>query len=271
MALKRLLSYVWKLPLCALAFLIGMIAGGIILPLLGLQAPAMPAGTDANTIMLYFLLGSLILAVALSFLSQGLDDGWAIRALVLGLFSWAWNSVGMVLEAGVFMTTGAASSGGAMLFTMLNMLLPSLTLAGMVALLFRPDPAQASQAPGLRGLLTMRPGRESVWRFAAAIVAFPAIYIACGLLVRPFIEGYYASGAYELASPTWGQIIPLQLARSVLFLLASLPIVAAWRDPSRSLALPLGLAIWVLVAFTAVITAYWFPWQMRLFHGLELA
>ncbi len=269
MAPKPIVAYVWKLPLCGLAFLVGMIASGIILPLLGLQAPAMPAGTDANTVLLYFLLGSLVLAFALSFLARGLDDGWPIRALVLGLFSWAWNGVGMVLEAGTFMTTGAASSAGSMLFTMLNMLLPGVALAAMVALLFRP-PASERHGPGLRGLFA-RPARDLAWRLAAALVAYPAIYIACGLVVRPFIEGYYSSGAYELVAPTWGQIIPLQLARSLLFLLASLPILAAWRSTRRGLALALGLAVCVLVAFMPVITAYWFPWQMRLFHGLELA
>jgi hypothetical protein len=25
-----------------------------------------------------------------------------------------------------------------------------------------------------------------------------------------------------------------------------------------------------LVGFMSVITSYWFPWQMRLFHGLEI-
>jgi hypothetical protein len=32
----------------------------------------------------------------------------------------------------------------------------------------------------------------------------------------------------------------------------------------------MGVSLFVLTAFMAVITSYWFPWQMRLFHGLEL-
>lgn len=261
----------WKLPLCGLAFFVGMITSGIVLPLMGLQAPAMPAGTDGNTVLLCFLLASLIAALALSFLARGLAAGWAVRWLALGLLSWMWNGVSTVLEASIFMTTGAVSSGSSMLFTMLNMLLPNLTLAAMVALLFRPTGKGEGLVAGLRALFAASTGRSRVWRLAAAIVAFPVIYIACGLLVRPFIEGYYTSGAYELAAPTWGQIIPVQLLRSVLFLLVGLPILALWRGSARGLALSLGVAIFVLVAFASVMTAYWLPWQLRLFHGLELA
>jgi peptidoglycan biosynthesis protein MviN/MurJ (putative lipid II flippase) len=87
---------------------------------------------------------------------------------------------------------------------------------------------------------------------------------------------------YELTIPTWGQIIPLQLARSGLFLITCLPF-AIWQRSAQKphdgselrrlrvkLWLALGLALFILTAFMAVITAYWFPWQLRLFHGLEL-
>jgi hypothetical protein len=60
------------------------------------------------------------------------------------------------------------------------------------------------------------------------------------------------------------------LARSALFLLVCLPVMRRWQGSRRSLWLSLGMSFFVLTAFMAVITAYWFPWQMRLFHGLEL-
>ncbi|HEY3313034.1 MAG TPA: hypothetical protein VGK00_15440 [Anaerolineales bacterium] len=46
--------------------------------------------------------------------------------------------------------------------------------------------------------------------------------------------------------------------------------VAWWRGSRKELWLKLGLSIFILTAFVAVITSYWFPWQLRLFHGLEL-
>ena len=81
---------------------------------------------------------------------------------------------------------------------------------------------------------------------------------------------YYTQGLYELTVPTWGQLIPLQLARSVLFLAVCLSVIRWWQGSRRSLWLSLGFSFFVLTAFIAVIMAYWFPWQMRLFHGLEL-
>ena len=263
--MMRYLSFLWKLPLCGLAFFIGMALGGILLPTLGFTPPAMPAGTDAGIITYWFLIGSMILAVILAPLSRRLGAGWLIRWLFLSLFVWVFSAVGMVLESFFFMTTGAVSSLENGLFTMLNFLLPSLFLCGMIVSLFRPDgmpTRQPSFAPSsLAGWL---------WRIAAALLTYPLVYFIFGLLVQPLIVGFYAAGQYELAIPAWGQMIPLQLGRSLLFLLVSLPIIGFWQGSRRTLWLSLGFAIFACTGFMAVITAYWFPWKMRLFHGMEL-
>ncbi len=260
-----LLLLLWKLPLCALAFFVGMALSGILLPLLGFAPPEMPAGTDAGTITLWFLLGSMILAALLAPLSRRLPAKGLVRWSILSMFVWVFAAVGMVLESFFFMTTGAVSSLENGLFTMLNFLLPALFLSGMVVSLFRPAPgaapAPAFAAPDLQGWL---------WRIAAALLAYPLIYFAFGLLVQPLVGNFYVTGQYELTTPTWGEMIPLRLARSLLFLLVSLPIIARWNGSRRALWLGLGFAIFACTGFMAVITAYWFPWQMRLFHGLEL-
>jgi hypothetical protein len=262
---KNILSYFWKMPLCGLAFFIGMALSGILLPLLGFTPPEMPAGTDAGTISLWFLLGSMLLAAFLAPLSRRLQAGRLAHWLLLSLFVWVFAAVGMVLESFFFMTTGAVSSLENALFTTLNFLLPALFLSGMVTSLFRPAPgtvlAPIFVAPTFQGWL---------WRAPAALLAYPLIYFSFGLLVQPLIGNFYATGQYELTTPTWGQMIPLQLARSLLFLLVSLPIIARWSGSCRALWLSLGFAIFACTAFMAVLTAYWFPWQMRLFHGLEL-
>lgn len=268
--MKTILSYLWKLPLCGIAFFIGMALGGGLLPALGFDAPAMPAGTDANTIALWFLLGSLILAFSLSFVSQRLNLGFWARWLWLALLVWVVAAVGMVLEAWFFMDTGAVSSTSSSLFTILNFVLPSLAVAGMVALLFKPLQAVEPERTGLGQFLRQFPAGGWLWRLGLALLAYPLAYFTFGLLVLPFIESYYAAGQYELTAPTWGQLIPLQLVRSALFLLVSLPVLIHWRGWRVGLWPALGINLFVLTAFMAVITSYWFPWQMRLFHGLEL-
>ena len=272
MRLATSLKLLYKLPLCGAAFFVGLAAGGAVLPLLGLEAPAMPEGTDANTVALWFLLGNMVLALPLSWLSRRLAGGWTRRWLVLALLAWVCSAVNMVLEAFFFMETGAVSSTGSGLFTMLNLLLPCLTLSGAVARLFRPRVAEpgADLRIGWRAFWSQHRPAAWTWRLGLVLLAYPAIYVAFGLLVQPLIVDYYTQGAYELAAPTWEQLVPLQLARSALLLLACLPVLIAWRGTRKTLFWTLGIAITVCTAFMAVLTAYWFPWQLRVYHGLEL-
>lgn len=272
MRLEDLLKLLYKLPLCGGAFFLGLVAGGALLPLLGLEAPAMPEGTDANTVALWFLLGSMVLALPLSWLSRRMAGGWLRRWLILALLAWVCSAVNMVLEAFFFMETGAVASTGAGLFTMLNLLLPCLTLSGAVALLFRPRVAEpgAGWVTAWRAFWSQHRPAAWAWRLGLVLLAYPVLYIIFGLLVQPLIMDYYTQGAYELAAPTWGQLVPLQLARSALLLLACLPVLIAWRSTRNALFWSLGITIAVCTAFMAVLTAYWFPWQLRVYHGLEL-
>lgn len=268
--MKHLISYFWKLPLCGIAFFVGMASGGVLLPMLGFTPPAMPEGTDANTIAMYFLLGSMLLAIPLSLLSRRLQVGFLARWLILFMLVWGAAAVGMVIEAYFFMDTGAVSSATSSLFTMLNFVLPALSLSLVVGGLFPSEKPQQKFSSLLVNFFSQRKPAQWAWRLAAAVLAFPLIYITFGLLVNPLIIDYYQQGLYELAIPTWGQLIPLQIARGFLFLLICLPILVAWRSGSKAFTLLLGFSLTLLVGFMSVITSYWLPWQLRLFHGLEI-
>jgi hypothetical protein len=261
--IKSVLAYFWKLPLCGIAFFVGMALSGALLSALGLQSPQIPIGTDANIIALYFLLGSMILALGLSMLSQKITANGFLRWSILSSLTWMVAAVGMVLESTFFMQTGAVDSTASALYTIVHFLLPSIFLSGMVAILFRPVKVKKQTRPSLSV-------PEWAWKLLLALLAYPLIYFTFGLLVQPFVMEYYALGQYELVVPSWGQLIPLQLSRSALFLLVCLPLVRFWQGSRRALWLSLGFSFFLLTAFMAVITAYWFPWQMRLFHGLEL-
>lgn len=263
MKIKTIVSYVWKLPLCAIAFFIGMALSGVLLPVVGLQSPAMPAGTDANSIAAWFLLGSLILALPLSTLSKNLGGRAIERWGILFALTWGIAGIGMVLESFFFMDTGAVSSLNSALFTILNFMFPSLFMAGTIAWLFSPVETERKPKNKMGWV-------EWAWKLLAALAAYPAAYFFFGLLVQPYVMEFYTQGQYELTVPTWGQLIPLQLARSALFLLICLPVILYWSGSRRKLWVSLGVSFFVLTAFMAVITAYWFPWQLRFYHGLEL-
>ena len=263
MSIKRFLSYLWKLPLCGILFFIGMAISGVVLPLFGLEAPQSPVGTDPNTIALYFFGGSILLAFLLSFLSRNLALKGLGRWLVLSSLAWGVGTVGMVLESAFFMDTDAVSSAGSILFTLLNFLLPSITLAGAISWLFPPAELQARQLIELNS-------NSWIWNICLALVAYPLVYFLFGLLVQPWVSSYYSAGMNELTLPTWGQLIPLQLIRSALFLGVCLPVIRNWQGTKPALWMAMAGSFFGLTAFMAVITAYWFPWQLRVFHGMEL-
>jgi hypothetical protein len=212
----------------------------------------------------------MLLAFVLSFVAGRLRANWLMRWLILAELVWTFAALGMVIESVFFMNTDAVASIINAVYTLLSFLLPSLILALMTALLFPPEQPSKPCLQSLKGFFAGRSLLDWAWRLLLAVAAYPMVYFAFGLLVKPLVGEYYTQGMVELILPTWGQLIPLQLARSLLFLTASLPVIAWWRGSRRSLWVALGMAVFMLTAFMAVITSYWFPWQMRLFHGLEL-
>jgi hypothetical protein len=191
MNLKTLLAYFWKLPLCGAAFFVGMMLSGILLPMLGFSSPEMPAGADENTVVVWFFLGSMLIALALSFLSRQLNIHLLARWIILAELAWMIGAVSMVLESWFFMDTGAVSSAVNALYTLLNFAIPFMLLAGMVAILFPPLRKQVMLLAGLKEYFSVRPWSSWLWRAVAALAAYPVLYIAFGLLVEPLIRDFY--------------------------------------------------------------------------------
>jgi hypothetical protein len=89
-------------------------------------------------------------------------------------------------------------------------------------------------------------------------------------MVVPFTYEYYREELVGLTAPGWEQILPVLFVRSVLFLVASLPVLVAWHGSRRSLILALGFAMFVLVGALGLLEGYWLPLSVRVFHGLEI-
>jgi hypothetical protein len=262
---RTVLSYLWKVPLCGLAFMAGTMLGGMLAGLVGMPTPAMPEGTAPETLMLFQLLTSPLLALALAFLSRGLQGRFVCRWLILSSLTWVAYGVNTVLEAAIFTTYGGASP-----FTVVIILFGSLACAALVAALFPPEEKRRDFAAKLRAFFSGRPGSQWAWRLAAAAIAFMPIYLFFGRLVVPFTYDYYRDQLAGLTAPGWGQILPVLFVRSVLFLAASLPVLVTWGRSRRSLVLALGFAMFVLVGGMGLVGGYWLPLNVRLFHGVEI-
>jgi hypothetical protein len=259
--MRTVASYAWKTLVCAVAYMFGSMVGGALATGLGVTIPTMP-GTAPERLAPFAFLASLTLGVSLGPLASGLRARYITRFAALALLAYVCLGVNTALETTIFTTIGGASA-------LVVIFLPAtLACAAAAAALFRPAAMEATRGSSF----WTRFGAWSwVWRLAAAIVAFPAVYLVFGMMVGPFVIEAYRSQAHGLTLPGWGQIIPVQFLRSALFLIASLPAVALWEGSRRRLALSLGLAHLTFVGLFGMLQGFWLPVVMRLAHGIEIA
>ncbi len=264
MNFKGLVVNLVKLLTGSIAFYAGLIAGGMLAAVLQLQPPAMPAGVDAAAAVSALMLSSPFMALALALLARGLGGSFVTRALALSFLTWIAYGVNTQLEAAVVSTfaTGIA-------FTLVSLAVASLCCGATVAFLFPADDWTGHAGEMLRDFLARRSAGAWAWRLAIAAVAFMPIYWLFGSLVIPFTGEYYRQQMYGLQMPTLDRLLPVLFARSVLFLVACLPVVALWQKSNRALFLSLGFALYVLVGLLTLF-ADWMPLAVRVPHTLEI-
>jgi hypothetical protein len=257
--------YLGKLLLAGLGYEVGEILGGVLVSVIGLQAPSPPPGADMNQIAAYMLYVTPLIALALAVLSENLSGGFVARWLSLALLLWLADTVSTQLEASLVSTfatriTFRVVSGG----------VAALVGAGVVAYLFPAPGKDASPWAAVRAFLAQRAPGGWAWRLLVAAVVFMPIYFIFGLMVLPFTRVYYENSMFGLVMPTIDQLLPILATRSLLFLLSCLPILALWRGPRRSLFWRLGLSLFLLVGFTQMLFATWMPLSVRFPHTLEI-
>jgi hypothetical protein len=257
-------GYLWRLPLCALAYVGGATAGGAMVSALGMPLPKLPVQADERTMGLCLILGSLVLTVGLVPLARRIRGTFTIRWLALAGLCYICLGVNTPIEAAIF------SNLGGMATIPMSFLLPCLLFAAAVALLFRPADKGDLFLSNTKRFFEDRPAREWMWRIAAAVCAFPLIYWTFGSMIAPIVRSYYEQGQFGLSLPSAGTILLVQLLRSTLFLAATMPILIAASGPRRPLVLALGLAFYVLVGLFSMIQAYWLAPTLLILHNLEI-
>jgi hypothetical protein len=265
MRLKSWLNYLWKLPICGMAFFVGLILGGMVATWMGLPASGLPEGADQTTLMQYALLGSVVLTLTLASVSWGLSGGFVTRWLILSFLTWIAFGVNTYLEAAIFTTMSAATP-----FTVVMYLFASLFCGAAVAWLFPPETEGTGFLANVKAFFAGRGAGAWIWRLLAALLAFPLIYLAFGSLVVPFVVDFYRQGTSQLALPGWDEILPVLSLRSLFFLLACLPVFIVWQESNCRLFVTLGLALFMMVGGLNMLQAYWFPPLLRVAHSLEI-
>lgn len=264
MNIKSLFITIGKLLLCGVIFAMGTVIGGMFVTIIGFQAPPMPEGMDPQSAMLFMLLESPLLALVLVFLSRHLAGGFWVRTLILFSLTWICNSVNNQIEAAAF-----AGMAKGFWFTVLIFLVPALFVSMAVAWLFSPI-TRNTLADAFRSFFSRHSFGGLIWRFALGLVIFMPIYYFFGLLVIPITRSYYEQGMFGLELPSLETVLTVLFIRSILFFMACLPVLIAWRGSKANLFWRLGLVLFYLVGFQPLLIANWMPWALRLPHMIEI-
>jgi len=257
-----MIVYSLKLLLCVFGVGVGTMLGGMLSAGLGLQRPQMPPGLDMRLLGLWTTVAGLGMSIGLAEIARRITGGKWVRWLTLAWFTYTCMGINNTIEALTFTSIG----GGA--FMAVSWLPTSFLLGGLAALLFRGQ----EQEPRPLGahLFTNLSLRNWPLRLAGAWFAFPAVYIFFGIPVGLIFQRTYQDEAFGLRLPSVGVVIGVQVLRSTLFLLGSLPILAVWSGGRRRFWVVFGLAMFLVVGFFGLVQAYWMPWAMRGLHSFEI-
>ena len=250
-------TLLWKIPFIAAVYFAGSIFSGWLSGGLGLQFPEFP-GQEYRPVFGY--LAALVLAAGVSLLARGLRGSTSFRWLVLFAFTYVSYCVNNQIEGAVFTTANGFGSN------LLYFLIPCALIAVAAVILFKAPEEDAV----LTTVFSDRPVSAWWWRFVIAWAAFPFIYYFFGAFAYPLVKDAYQSGDFALEVPSQSLILGAVFTRSMLFLLATIPILMRWSRSRKSLIFGLGAALAAMVGLAGLIESSWLPTTVRIVHGGEI-
>lgn len=259
-----MIKYAGKICLCAISAVIGTIAGGIFSSVLRLEQPRLPERIDPGLLVLLCLAGGFVLSIALAVLLPQLRGNRRTHFMVIAWFVFAWLGINNTIEASIFTTIGGGQTA------LVSMLFLSAFAAGAVVLLFGNQEITGSFSDTAHRYFDNRTAMQWAFRLSLTVLAFPAVYFFFGMPVGLLVGKFYQDQSFGLHMPSLGVVIGVQFVRSLLSLVAVLPILVIWRGSRRSLVWTCGLNLFVVAGLFGLIQAYWMPWTLRSIHTVEL-
>ncbi|MCP4261711.1 MAG: hypothetical protein GY774_30040 [Planctomycetes bacterium] len=257
-------GYVWRVPLCAFAYIVGTMASAGLVSAIGMKLPPIPEQANEQTMGLCLLISSCVLAIGVGPLARRIRARYWVRCLILAGLTYVCIGLNTPIEAAIF--TNISGMRTMVVFS----LLPCLLFGCVTALLFKPSGKAEPFGQQVSHFFSGRSVQKWAWRLAAAVCAFPVIYWTFGMMVAPWVIEYYKQGQFGLTLPGTGAIILTQLLRSSLFFLAALPILIVWSGSRRQLTVLLGFAFFVLVGLFGMIQTYWLGPILVVVHSVEI-
>ncbi len=232
---------------------------------MGLQMPVLPDGTTpAAPPFMLMLAGTLLLVVGMAPLTAGLSLSKLQKGIALSLFLGWCYVLNTVIEAHLFSTLGGE------IFNLVTLLFTAVPLAVALAMLAPEAKGAPPMGKQVKSLFASRTAISWTWRLLLAILSFPIIYAFFGGIIYPLIKDVYNQLGGYLHTPPLQVVLLGATARGVFFVLIALPILAAWKGSRRALKLSLGLAFWVAVGGSALLSTDFLPARLRWVHSIEI-
>lgn len=138
MKFDSVFSTLWKLFLCVVVFIIGMLINRILLPLLGIQSLAKLLGMDARILVSLLVLFSVVLTFLAAQISRRLRVNWFLRGIIVVEFLWILELAGVCVLSFLLLPSLSIVSIITSILLLVNFLLPNLLACGFVVFFFSP-------------------------------------------------------------------------------------------------------------------------------------
>ncbi|MFN8482004.1 MAG: hypothetical protein U0768_02960 [Anaerolineae bacterium] len=262
----RPLGVIWRSLIVAVAYVVLTLGAGMLNTLLGIKIDITNIPMDYTQILIGTALAGVVIGLTLGPLSTRLRVPLLDRAIALFLAIFVVMTLLSTIEA-VFFTTFVTTANMAALPMQA---LTEALLALVVAWLFTPPTVGERLAQALHTILAERSGFSWLWRFALAGLLYVPIYLFFGMLISPIVVPYYTALDLPLKIPPFSVMIPLEIARGLVFALALFPLIALLRGPRWRTAFWIGLTIAALGGWAPMLSGSFLPMTLRLVHGAEI-
>lgn len=262
----RPLGVIWRSLVVGVAYVALTIGAAMLNGLLGVQIDVTNIPMDYTQILIGTALAGVVIGLTLGPLSTRLRVPLLDRAIAMFLAIFVVMTLLSAVEA-VFFTTFVTTAN----FAALPMqALTEALLALVIAWLFPPSSVEETLGQALRATLASRSAFGWLWRFIVAGVLYVPIYLLFGVLISPIVVPYYTAMGLPLVIPPFSVMIPLEIARGLVFALALFPLIALLRGPRWRTAFWIGLTIAALGGWAPMLSGSFLPMTLRLVHGAEI-
>jgi len=261
--LKHWIIDIGKILLLTVTLFAGLILSRLILYRLDFMPPRIPNQASESIAVYYLLSGSFLLSLGLFPLVRRIHGSILNRAGIIFLFFFTCFSVSVTIESSIY------SSVQGYHLMIVTLIFPIL-LFSVISAVVSQTVKYHKKKPDIPSFFKSRPLIQWIWRSLLAIISFPIVYFLLGIIVSPFVADYYKDTIPGLVLPEPGLIILVQLVRSTLFLIVTLPVIIFWGGNMKECIIFLGLAHFVMVFLYDILMALEMPVQLIIIHGFEI-